>query len=308
MPPTNEPTVQLTFRPARPEDKPRVMEITAHTWGAHEGDYISQVWTKWLADPQGEFTVAELDGTVIALAKLTWVAEDQWWMEGLRVDPERRRGGIGQAMNAYQVQLAQKLGGRVVRYATGLRNQGSHRIAERAGFHALTRFVERTGDQLAEPVIGLETLAHADLEAAWHIACESDVLHATEGVYVWTWRARTLTREMLAEHLEKNQVMGTRDAVGRLNAWALVEIDPDWDRLSVTTLIGSTEGMTTLGRALRAHAAALGKLAVELMTQPLPRVLDAISAAGYHIEVDHEHPEEIREHGIDIFELRLDPM
>jgi N-acetylglutamate synthase-like GNAT family acetyltransferase len=87
----------LIFRPARPEDKPRVLEITAHTWS--DGDYIPEVWDDWLADPKGEFTVAELDGVVVALAKLTSLGQDQWWLEGLRVDPERRLKGIGQAMN-----------------------------------------------------------------------------------------------------------------------------------------------------------------------------------------------------------------
>jgi GNAT superfamily N-acetyltransferase len=302
MPRTNQPA----FRPARAEDKSRVLEITAHTWGPGEGDYIAEVWDRWLADPQGEFTVAELDGAVVALAKLTWVADGEWWMEGLRVDPEHRRAGIGQAMNTYQVQLARKLGGRVVRYATGLRNAGSHRIAERADFHVLTRFVERTGEKLDEPAHGLETLIPADLDAAWQMASESDSLQATRGVYVWMWRARALTRERLAEHVERGHAMGMRDATGRLSAWALAEIDPAWDRMGVTTLVGSPEDMTTLGRALRAHAGTLGKIAVELMVYPLPRALDAIAAAGYQLETDRENPGEVIEHGIDVLELRLD--
>jgi hypothetical protein len=45
---------------------------------------------------------------------------------------------------------------------------------------------------------------------------------------------------------------------------------------------------------------------VEMMTPPLPRVMGALDAAGYHIEVDPQHPEEAREHGVDMLELRLD--
>jgi GNAT superfamily N-acetyltransferase len=294
----------LTIRPARPEDKQRMLEITANTWG--DGwDYIPHVWDQWLADPQGEFTVAELNGMVVALAKLTWQGDGQWWMEGLRVDPQQRLKGIGQAMNTYQVQLAKKLGGRVVRYATGIRNEGSHRIAQRAGFRVLARFAERVAEKLDEFATGLERLTSADLDAIWELARDSDLLRDTRGAYVYMWKAFELTRERLAEHLDKGEVMGTRDAAGRICAWCLVEVDPEWERAGVTTLTGTSEGITQLSRALRAHATALGKTMVEVMTPPLPRALDALTAAGYHIEVDPQHPDEIREHGIDILELRL---
>jgi GNAT superfamily N-acetyltransferase len=281
-----------------------MLEITANTWG--DGwDYIPNVWDHWLADPEGEFTMAELDGVVVALAKLTSVGNGQWWMEGLRVDPQQRLKGIGQAMNTYQVALAKKLGGRVVRYATGIRNEGSHRIAERAGFHTLTRFVERVAEKLDEPAAGLETLTSADLDAVWEIARDSDLIRATSGVYVHVWKAFELNRERLAEHLSKGEVMGTRDATGHVCAWCLGEADPEWERVGVTTLNGTSEGITVLAHALRAHATGLGKDMVEVMTPTVPRSLDALTAAGYHLEVDPQHPEEIREHGIDILELWL---
>jgi GNAT superfamily N-acetyltransferase len=307
MPDAARPTTQppnIAFRPARPQDKPRMLEITANTWG--DGwDYIPDVWEDWLADPQGEFTVAELDGVVIALAKLTAVGEGQWWMEGLRVDPERRLKGVGQAMNAYQVQLARQLGGRVVRYAAGIRNQGSHRIAEKAGFTVLTRFVERAGAKLDEPVTGLEQLTVQDLAAAWELGRDSDLVRAAHGAYIYLWKSFELTRERLAEHLVNGQVVGIRDEVGRLCSWCLVHFDPAWERMSATSLAGAPDGITRLGRALRAQAAVLGKTMVEVMINPVPRALTALTAAGYFIEPDPKHPE-VQEHGIDVLELRLD--
>jgi GNAT superfamily N-acetyltransferase len=297
------PAVGFTFRPLHPEDKPRVLEITAHTWG--DGDYIPEVWERWLADPQGEFTAAVQDGIVVAIAKLTWQGEGRWWMEGLRVDPERRLKGIGQAMCAYQVALAKKLGGRVARYMTGIRNEGSHRIAERAGFHIIARFVERGAEKTEGPVEA-ETLTSADLDAVWNMLRESDLAAATKGIYVCDWKACEITRERVAEHLGKGELMGVRDASGRVRAWCLVHIDPDWDRLGMSFLDGDTEGITALALAMRAYAGVAGKVMVEVMTPPLPRVMGALDAAGYHIEVDPQHPEEAREHGVDMLELRLD--
>ena len=294
----------LTFRPARPEDKPRVVEITARTFG--DGvDYVPEVWERWLADPKGELTVAELDGVVIACAKTTWRGEGQWWLEGLRVDPDRRLKGIGQAMTTYQLGLIKRWGGGLIRYTTGIRNEGSHRIAERAGFHVLTRFVDRVAEKLDGPVEA-EVLTRADLDAAWDIARDSDLLCAANGVYAFDWKVHSLTRERLAEHLDRGIAMGVRDEARRVRAWGLVEADPNWDRLELSSVQGTTEGITALASAVRRHAAALGKVMVEAMTTLYPRALEALEAAGYHREVDPEHPDDVREHGVDVLELRLD--
>ncbi len=300
--------MNFIFRPTRAKDKPRALEITAHTWD--DGDYIPEVWDNWLADPKGELTSVELDGSVVAFAKLTGQGEGQWWQEGLRVDPAYRLKGLGQAMNTYQVELAKKLGGRVIRHATGIDNEGSHRIAERAGFHVLTRFVERVADKLDAPVEA-RALTSADLDAVWSIAYDSVLLRASQGVYVFAWKACQMTRERLAEHLDAGSVMGValqqrRNEAGRLCAWCLVENDPNWDRLGVTTLFGATDGITQLARAMRAQAAALGKKMVEVMATPHPRVLEALELAGYRLEANPKQDDEPHEHGIDIFELRLE--
>ena len=292
-----------TFRPARPDDKQRVLEITARTWGEH-GDYIPEVWDRWLADSKGELTVAEVDGVVVALGKITWQGEAQWWLEGLRVDPGRRLNGVGQAMNAYQLELIKRWGGGVIRYATGIRNEGSHRIAERSGFQVLARFVERVAGKLDGPVEA-EVLTRADLDAVWNITRDSDLLQAANGAHVFEWQASQMTRERLAEYLDRGVVMGVRDGAGRVCAWGLVEHVPELDRLGLMSLDGTTDGITALARAVRAHAAVLGKEMVEAVTPPHPRALQALAAAGYHIERDPEHPEDVNEHGIDVFELRL---
>jgi len=294
--------MNLVFRPARSEDKPRVLEITAHTWD--DGDYIPEVWDNWLADPQGELTVAVDDGVVVALSKLTHVVDDQWWLEGLRVDPERRLKGIGQAMTAYQVANAKRRGGRVVRYATGIRNEGSHRIAERAGFHTLTRFVERVAEKLDAPSEA-QVLTIADLDAAWILARGSGLFNAANGVCVFRWKVYPLTRERLAEHLNQGMVMGVRQASDGLTAWCIVDNNPNWEGIEVTSLFGTKGNIAELARAMRAQAGTWGKVTVEVMTPPHPSALEALETAGYRLELSPKHPEEVREHGADIFELWL---
>jgi hypothetical protein len=98
--------------------------------------------------------------------------------------------------------------------------------------------------------------------------------------------------------------MGVRDDASRICAWCLLP-ETRWERLFPNTFHGTTEGITALAYALRALAFVRGKEMVEAMVTPQPRVLDALAAAGYHIEIDPEHSEEIREHGVDILVLVL---
>jgi hypothetical protein len=291
--------MNLVLRPARPEDQARVFEITANTWEG--GDYIPHVWDRWLADPKGELTVAELDGVVAALGKLSWMGDGQWWIEGLRVDPQQRLKGIGQAINTYQLDLVKKLGGRVVRYATGLRNEGSHRIAARAGFHALTRFVERSAGPLDGPSEA-QVLTGDDLDTAWNLARGSDLLEMAQGMYVFDWRVVPLSREGVAECIRQGVALGVR-ADGDLTAWCLAKQEPDWEGVEVTTWMGTDEGLERLARAMRAQAGAWGKQVVEAMATPHPRLLQILDEAGYQLEWQPKEPARVREQGIDIFEL-----
>ncbi|HZY46083.1 MAG TPA: GNAT family N-acetyltransferase, partial [Anaerolineae bacterium] len=138
----------LILRPVRLEDKPRVLEFTAHTWGEDEDDYIQFVFDDWLYDPRGEFTAVESNGQCVAIAKLTDIGSNEWWFEGLRVDPEARGQGIGEELNRYQVDLARKLGGKTIRYMTASDNVGSLVIGSKAGFEHVLTYLMHTATPL----------------------------------------------------------------------------------------------------------------------------------------------------------------
>ena len=54
---------ELTIRPARPDDRPAMERICAHTWDW--GDYVPEVWDDWLAQGGGMgVIVGELAGRV----------------------------------------------------------------------------------------------------------------------------------------------------------------------------------------------------------------------------------------------------
>ncbi len=106
----------LFFRPVQPADKDRILAFTFNTWGDNEDDYIKDVFDEWVADPRGQFTAAMIDDRVVGIAKLTDMGDDEWWLEGLRINPAYRRLGIASALMRHHLDLAGRLNAKIVRY------------------------------------------------------------------------------------------------------------------------------------------------------------------------------------------------
>ena len=293
----------LSFRPVRPADKERVIAFTLNTWGDDEDDYIKDVFDEWVADPHGPFTAAVLDGQVVGIAKLTDRGDDEWWLEGLRIDPAYRRQGIAREFNRHHLEQVKRLGGRVVRYMTGGENAGSQAIGARAGFqHIITyrAYLAGVSDEFPLPA----ALSDDDVPrlAQW---IDSPLMRYLHGVYRDGWSARTLTEAELQRVVAAKLVYGLKDARSNLTAWALLrseEFDDDSEdsephRLRVDHLDGEPSAITELAGQMRAFAAVRRRSIVSAGVGDYPPVLAALQAAGYAL--DERHP------GLWVLELKL---
>ena len=284
---------EITFRPVRIEDKPRILDFTRNTWGADDSDYIADVFDEWLIDPRGEFTAAVLDDQVVAIAKLTDLGDGEWWFEGLRVDPNYRRRGLGEALNRYQVDLARKSGGKIMRYMTAGENVGSQAIGAKAGFdHTLTFSAHLTA---ASTEFSLPTrLTLGDLPAL-KVWLDSPLMHYQHGSYRDAWSVKTLTEAEMRQTLESRRAYGVKDAAGRVRAWAVLrpsEYDEDSEdgtqhRLRVDHLDGEPDALIELAQQLRALAAKLHRSEVSAGISNYPPLIEAVTKAGYAINPDH---------------------
>lgn len=281
----------LSFRSVRPEDKVRVVAFTFNTWGDNQDDYIKDVFDDWLADPRGEFTAAVIDGEVAGIAKLTDLGGDEWWFEGLRIDPAYRRRGIASEFNRYHAALARRLDGRVMRYMTGSRNVGSQVIGARAGFEHIityTAYVAEVLREAAQPAL----LTPDDVPALlrW---LDSPLMHYLHGVYRAAWSAKTLTEAELRQAIDSRLVCGLKDETGQLTAWALLRAreeedteDGDQKRLRVDHFDGELSAITELARRMRSLAAAEKRTMVSAGICDYPPLVQALVAAGYEMNPD----------------------
>lgn len=286
---------ELIIRPARPEDLGAAERICAKTWDW--GDYIPEVWDEWLDDPQGHLAVAELAGQIIALGRLRLLPGGQAWLEGMRVDPGYRRQGIAWDFFHYKLAYAQAHGARVARLGTSDQNQPVHRMMERAGMERVGRYEMLSAPaQAAEP--GTTSLIPLTPQHAGQVRTflqQSPVLAAAQGLYCLDWAWQALSEARAVDLMAEGRIAGQWGRGGNLAALAVMEREPDEERLWVgfadagppagpggRILAGADpEALQAWAEALRGEAHRQGLNSAVAMLADLPPLREAFRAAGY---------------------------
>jgi GNAT superfamily N-acetyltransferase len=279
---------ELTVRPARPDDRPDVERICAHTW--EWGDYIPEVWNDWLADEAlsraeggsglGQVIVGQVGKRVVALSKITFHTPDQVWLEGMRVEADFRRQGIASRFLQYSLAYARERGARVVRLGTGHHNTPVHALAARVGMVRVGTYVVWTAEPLADGP--QPTMLNRDQTSAVRAFVQaSPVWDHTHGLYSLDWAWQELSAERLAQFLDSGQMMARLAPGGGLLALALAVNEPTDEEMSIGFADGRPAAVTTLLRALRAHAAQACAQKLRVMLPNLDWLRDAFHGAGY---------------------------
>jgi len=276
---------ELIFRRARPDDRAAMERICAQTW--EWGDYIPEVWDEWLADDQGAFLVGELDGQVVTLNKITRQPSGQFWLEGMRVDPEYRRRGISVRSLDFTLAYAREHGARVVRLSTGSHNVPVHTVVTRAGMEHIGTYVLWNADPLPGDPLRPLLLTPDHAAQVYAFLADSPVLAYTHGLYNANWAWQELSAERIGQFLNVArepgyaQVLAQSAPDGQLTALAIVQFDAEDRHLWVLFADGQAPAVTALATAIRAYAAQLGAQHVQVMVPDLPWLRDAFQAAGY---------------------------
>lgn len=268
----------MTIRPARPDDRPAMERICAHTW--EWGDYIPEVWDDWLADEQGLLIVGELADDVVALSRFRFQEPEQIWLEGMRVDPEYRRRGIGRQFLDHSIAFAQERGARVVRLSTSYHNIPAHTLTAQAGMERVGEYQLRVADPLPgapEPV--LLSAEHADQVRAFLL--DSPMMAYTHGLYSVDWAWQELSPARVSQFLKVGQFAAWLSPDGRLVALALLHAYAEDSELWIGFIDGEAAAVPELATAVRAHAARIRAEKVQVMVPDLGWLRADLSKAGY---------------------------
>lgn len=281
--------LSVAVRPARPEDTPQAMELTAQIWGGH--DYVPRAWGTWLADPEGGLLVAESEGRLVGLAKVSRQTSGEGWLHGLRVHPRFEGRGVASALHEASVAAWDARGGGPLRLATRSDRYPVQHLCNRTGF-------EKTGEftwYVASPLAGLEPgriapLPEDQAPGALQTLLESPALGLSWGLVAMSWEW-----ERPSEHL-------LREAAARGKAWQwngeqpvreglllLGEDDEDEEHLTsiLLTAACSLEGLPELLLDYRRLAQTLGYARPSWAAPLRPELEPVLAGAGFARDWDH---------------------
>ncbi len=228
----------FSLRPMTPADKPVILDIASRTW---EGsDYLPFVFDDWLADGDGEFVAAHLDGRVVGCGKLTFLTPVDTWLEGLRKDPAVSEGGLAEAVTRHFLRrLAGLPGLRSVRFSTYVFNERSIAVNERLGFRRLHAFSCKTWTRRREelasfdcPRAGRVSVVRDPAEVRRFVEASS-WLGAAGGLVCEGWRAYPYSWDLFrSRYLDPGRCLGVLDA-GRPAGLAAFAHDTRFDETYV---------------------------------------------------------------------------
>jgi ribosomal protein S18 acetylase RimI-like enzyme len=162
----------IAVRPARAEDRDAALAFCARIWDG--GDYIEHVWDAWLASSGGALLVAAdtVSERPLGLVHVRMVSDDEAWLEGIRVDPDARRRGIGRLLTSAALAEARARGAVVARLMVMSTNSASQELVAGFGFAKVAEVVRYDA-----PAIALEAPAEdtepSDDESATPAATEA---------------------------------------------------------------------------------------------------------------------------------------
>jgi GNAT superfamily N-acetyltransferase len=185
----------LTVRPARPSDKPRVLEICRKTWKGW--DYVPLFFDRWVRE-RG-FWIGEFRSRVVGFGKATKLSKEEWWLEGLRMDPKFRSRGFGTKLSFRILHEAFRVRPAFLRLATADVNSESIRIIEKMGFRRFFTTKYYVGEDIRTEFGPVPRLTRPGARQAYDFLVRSEELAASHGILGWTWLFRNLTPEHVRE-------------------------------------------------------------------------------------------------------------
>lgn len=181
----------FALRPARPDDEQAIRALSSHIWEGE--DYVPDVFSEWLDDARGRFTVACEGDTLLGFAKLTRIASGEWWLEGLRVHPDHRGRGVARQLHRHMVEAAEEVGKGTLRFATAAANEPVHRLARETGFRQVSSYLAASYKVMGNepPVAHLIRATEEEIPALRAWLGDSTLYRELGGLYEerWQWQA-----------------------------------------------------------------------------------------------------------------------
>jgi len=281
--------IEVICRPARISDTAAVLALTSQIWEGE--DYIPQVWEEWLADEDGRLIVAEHRGQVLGLGKLSRLSDEDWWLQGLRVDPAFEGRGVGSQLHHALVAAWEQIGNGALRLATASFRKPVQHLSEQSGFVKVDEFTPFGADAMLSAGAAVPGSLHLvrleQLGAAFAFALASETLGISRRHVDLGWEWLPLREDILAAAIREERVWSWRNGAGLLAAFTDEE-NEQTRALRLHFAACRLKALAGLLADLRLLAGGLGYQRAGWMASLHPGITAALGSAGYQREWDAE--------------------
>lgn len=265
----------FAIRPARRDDVGSIIPWTTDTftWG----DYIPDRISTWLEADHSEVLVSVDESDVpIALCHVAMLSPTEAWLEGARVHPERRRSGVGSALNHAGVEWARGWGARVIRLATEASNVAARNQVKVLGYRGISRWLfagfEVNPAHRAAERYRMRPAPGSDAEAAWLFWAGSDLARESRELIAIGWQWRTARPSDVTDGVAGELIQSPA-------GWISVDQPAD-DRMRSNWIATTPEDILGLLDGLLDFAAERGVSEVDIKLPDLPWTAEAIRRNG----------------------------
>ena len=276
----------LVCRPALPLDTSQVMALTREIWDGH--DYVPYVWQDWLADPIGLLVVAEYEGRVVGMVKLSRKGPGEWWLEGLRVHIDYQGRGIASHLHDYIVGYWQSRPGRVLRLATSSARLPVHHLCLRTGFLKLGAYRIYSAPAIKDKRHAFSPVLENQLSEALDYAIKSPLYGISQGLMYLSWSWGELTAERLRDAIAEGRALWWRYTPEGAAALVIIAIDEEDQHPYIQFAASSIENLADILVDYRHWAGLMGYERAVWLAPIQSEVLDALQDVGFQSEWEND--------------------
>ena len=268
----------ISVRAATPQDKTAIVAFCQNTFSW--GDYIADVYDRWVTDTNGIALVALVEEQPTAIIHVAFLDDGVAWMEGVRVHPDFRKQGVGSILDAHARQWAREHGCRFARLVTGMKNATAQGLFAKQGYRRVALFNEWEAEPSSEFDSNVRIASMNDVTTIQSLWSASVVQQTCPLLTDRHWRWSPLGESRIRQYVDEGLVRLLGNGFGLLLAFE----ESDWNALSFHALCGDRMTMEALARKARGEAYHRGYRRIEAQLLDHPEINIALENAGYRRE------------------------
>jgi len=247
---------KISVRKARISDREAVFKFCQKTWSW--GDYIPEVWDKWLKEKHGRVFVATINGVPVGISHLSTDKPHEVWLSGARTDPKFRRMGVATAITKKCLEYAKKKGTKVARLVTESDNVAARTLVQKLGFKQIAEFVEMETEKIMkENSTNSKWAEENETEAIWDYLQNSEAYHAAAGLYTVLFHWFSLEKSDLEQFIKQRKAIVHRNEEGKIDGLTLIDdaTSKEWRKNTIQTcyIDGDSNAVLDMIKFLKSH-------------------------------------------------------